>query len=436
MKTTLIRFTLPLLLALTLTSRLSAHFMFVHIVHGSAPRIELHFAESAWDFSVNSGMVDILERVKATLPDGSALEFERRPFGFVAKLQPNQVTAAASLTYGMIGRGGAPFLLEYYAKGAISLKNAATATGLGAEILAEETSPGRTTLTVLFRGAPAPGAEVVVPLEGTYTEKRTTDAAGKLVIPTPTAPLFSIRAMVAEEREGEHDGKPFSLAKHYTTLTVHPDNVPSNCDGVAWAVLQDAAHCCAAFLPAEKQWNASFRLSGAKAPASGSLKGSARDVRLTDASAEMTPALSAQVQMLTCFRNPAVTGGHAVVFAADRKATGEAYIDVPGLQLSYVIRDRQIEVVEQAGDAISKRVDVTGWKMTHDERMLPASLVVTHFNDAKEIVSTTMMKRTYKESEKGWVMDRQDCCAVTGLGVAARTSLRFSDVEVSDATTR
>ena len=436
MKTTLIRFTLPLLLALTLTSRLSAHFMFVHIVRGSEPRIELHFAESAWDFSVNSGMVDILERVKATLPDGAALEFERRPFGFVAKLQPNQVTAAASLTYGMIGRGGAPFLLEYYAKGAIGLSNAGEASGLGAEILAEETSPGRTTLTVMFRGAPAPGAEVVVPLEGTYTEKRTTDAAGKLVIPTPTSPLFSIRAMVAEEREGEHDGKPFSLAKHYTTLTVHPDNVPANCDGVAWAVLQDAAHCCAAFLPAEKRWNASFRLSGAKASASGALEGSSRDVRVTDAAAAMTPALSAQMRMLTCFRDPAATAGHAIVLAANREATGEAYIEVPALQLSYVIRDRQIEVVRQQGDASSERVDVTGWKMTHDERMLPANLVITRFNDAQQIVATTMMKRTYKESEKGWVMDRQDCCSVTAPGVASRTSLRFSDVEVSEATKR
>ena len=142
------------------------------------------------------------------------------------------------------------------------------------------------------------------------------------------------------------------------------------------------------------------------------------------------------MRMLTCFRDPAATAGHAVVLAANREATGEAYIEVPALQLSYVVRDRQIEVVRQTGDAGSERVDVTGWKMTHDERMLPANLVITRFNDAQQIVATTMMKRTYKESEKGWVMDRQDCCSVTAPGVASRTSLRFSDVVVSDATTR
>ena len=60
MKTTLTRCVLPLLFALTLSARLSAHFLFVHVVRGAEPRIELHFAESAWDFSANTGMVDIL----------------------------------------------------------------------------------------------------------------------------------------------------------------------------------------------------------------------------------------------------------------------------------------------------------------------------------------------------------------------------------------
>ena len=86
------------------------------------------------------------------------------------------------------------------------------------------------------------------------------------------------------------------------------------------------------------------------------------------------------------------------MLAANREATGEAYIEVPALQLSYVIRDRQIEVVRQTGDAVSERVDVTGWKMTHDERMLPANLVITRFNDAQQIVATTIRNRISEES--------------------------------------
>ena len=64
------RVALPLLLALMLTQRVSAHFLFVHVVRGAEPRIELHFAESGWDFSLSRSMVDILERVKGRLPGG------------------------------------------------------------------------------------------------------------------------------------------------------------------------------------------------------------------------------------------------------------------------------------------------------------------------------------------------------------------------------
>ena len=276
----------------------------------------------------------------------------------------------------------------------------------------------------------------MVPLEGTYTEKRTTDADGKVVIPTPTTPLFSVRAMVAEERDGQHEGKSFSLAKHYTTLTVHPGDVPANCDGVAWAILQDAARCCAAFLPAGKQWSASFRLSSLGASTTGALKGTAGRVRVADASATPAPELNAQVRMLSCFRDPTALTGSAVMFAKDRKATLEAYVTVPALQLRYLIRDRRIEMVQHEADAGSQRVDVTSWKMTHDERLLPTDLVVTRFLDDRRIASITMMKRTYKEAESGWHLDRQDCSTITGPAAAARTSLRFSDIEVSEAAGR
>jgi len=436
MNTSLLRLALPLLLTLLFTQRLSAHFLFVHVVHGAEPRIELHFAESAWDFSANPGMVTILERVKASLPNGEAIQFERRPFGLVAKLSPGQVTAAASLTYGLIARGGDPFLLEYHAKGAIGLAEAGTSSGLLAEVLAEEKTPGNTTLTVMFRGKPAAGAEVVVPLEGTITEKMSTDANGQLVIPTPKTPLFAIRAMVAETRNGTHDEKPYSLVKHYTTLTVHPSNVPDNCDGIAWAILQDAGSCCGAFVPSDKQWQAKFRLSGVGARAAGTLRGTAASVQMTEAPAQRPAALTGQLRMLGCFADPRRLNGAAVRFAKDRGATLEAHIEVPALQLAYVIRDRHIETIRRTGDAGSERVDVISWKMTHDERVLPQHLVVTRFSHDGRLTATTMMKRTYQEVQGGYLLDRQDCNTVQSPDASVRSSLRLSEAQVVEAAGR
>ena len=428
------RIALPLLLAVMLTQRLSAHFLFVHVVRGAEPRIELHFAESAWDFSLSPSMVDILERVKARLPGGEALVFERRPFGMVAKLAPDQVAAAASLTYGIMARGGAPFLLEYHAKGVIGVANAAAPVGLGCEVLAEESSPGRLTITVLFGGKPAAGAEVVVPLEGMITEKVVTNADGQVVIATPATQLFSVRAMVAEERDGERDGKQYSLAKHYTTLTVHPSSVPDNCDGIAWAVLQDAASCCGAFVPADRRWSAKWRVMG-DASGSGQLTAVGTRVRAVNDGDQLGAARD-QIRLLGCFADPTLLNGAVVRLASDRSATAAAHVEVPALQVSFTIRDRHIETIQRASDAGSERVDVISWKMTHDERVLPRHLVVTTFGDDGRLLQTTMIERNYKEMEVGYVLDRQDCKSVSGLARAMRSSLRISEIESQEAGVR
>ena len=431
MRTNLFRLFLPIVLAFTLSQPLSAHFLFVHVVHGTDPRIELHFAESAWDFSANSQMVTILERVKTWLPSGESLKFERRPFGLVAKLTSKQLVASGSLTYGIMARGGSPFLLEYYAKGSVGLGSAGKTTKLMAEVVATESQLGRLTITVLLAGKPAAGAEVVVPMEGTFTDKMLTDANGQIEIAMPLTPLYSIRAMVAEQRDGEHDGKPFSLVKHYTTLTVHPAKVPANCDGMAWAILQDAASCCGAFVPVGKAWQGKCRQNGVSKSAVVKLIGRAGGVQQVRAAATESRAMEYPVRLLSCFADPRQLHGAAVLLASSRIATAEAYVEVPSLQIAYVVRDRHIEVVHRNGDASSDRIDVISWKMTHDERLLPETLLVTQFDHAGEIASTTIVERTYKEMESAYVPDRQKSTYMRSKQSIVQTSVQIFDVEMS-----
>ena len=103
------------------------------------------------------------------------------------------------------------------------------------------------------------------------------------------------------------------------------------------------------------------------------------------------------------------------------------------MQVAYVVRDRHIEVVHRDGDASSSRVDVISWKMTHDERLLPESLLVTEFDHAGEIAATTIVERTYKEMESSYVPDRQKSTCMRSKQSVVQTSMQISDVKMTDS---
>ena len=62
------RFLFTMILALMTTQSLFAHFMFVHVIQDDEPRAEIHFSETAWDFSTNQRMIGLIADSRVWVP--------------------------------------------------------------------------------------------------------------------------------------------------------------------------------------------------------------------------------------------------------------------------------------------------------------------------------------------------------------------------------
>ena len=92
------RFLISLTSTLLLSQTLFAHFMFVHVIEDARPHAEIHFSESAWDFSSNQRMVGLIAKTRAWLPDGTELKFDQQPFGLVAPMASGEDIACAAFS--------------------------------------------------------------------------------------------------------------------------------------------------------------------------------------------------------------------------------------------------------------------------------------------------------------------------------------------------
>ena len=130
----------------------------------------------------------------------------------------------ASLDYGVIDRkdaGRGVFWLRYYAKGATTFAASQENLRLPMELSATERSDGTPVVTVLRDGKPAVDAEVVVEgPDGTAIFDGKTGADGTAVLPQPQAGPVQVRALITDNQAGTHDGKPYELARTYSTLTI------------------------------------------------------------------------------------------------------------------------------------------------------------------------------------------------------------------------
>ncbi len=390
-----------------------AHFLFVHCVRGNDPRAELHFAESAWDFSANDRMVSLMQTNRTWLGDESPLTCTAASFGMTAPLPDATRVVCSEFTYGLMSRGET-FLLRYHAKGTAGIEAAATPAGLEAEVLAEPGPDDTLALTVLFGGEPAVNAEVVVPAQGLEAETVTTDEQGRVVIPMPGTPLFSIRAMVPETASGEHGGKPYELVRHYTTLTVHarPDVGPS--DGLAWSVLHDARDRCAEFPAAGSVWKALVKGSHSGEQVESSIAyGDGLDV----------------TRLVAPLPDPAASPA-AVTMPPDRTADMGSVVTIPDRGLTYTIRDRRIESIEERHDGRSRRIDVLEWNKTNDGRLLPVRVQIIRFAADGGIEQVAVIDRGHDELEGVHVPDTHTGRITTGAASTTPLSLRLGDIKV------
>ena len=213
------------LLAIAVPAVASAHFPFLHLkpAENGPPELHVYFSESAvpddpalldrllgaevWQLSKDGEPTPLtLKKGEASLT-ASPTSAGPAAFGFIKD-------------YGVISRGGQPFLLQYYAKtfsGHEAWKTS-TAKSLKLDIVPELKSD-ELTLTVLWEGKPLPNAEVVVEGGIEFIEGKA-DEAGRFTCKVPDPALYSIRAKHVEAKPGERDGKRFDDARHYSTLVL------------------------------------------------------------------------------------------------------------------------------------------------------------------------------------------------------------------------
>lgn len=117
--------------------------------------------------------------------------------------------------YGVLAKGGNPFLLCYYAK---TLVKDAAAQGLNHPLEIFPVTAG--TFEVRWQAKPASGLEVVVNAPGQETSTVKTDGAGRFTVAPAKTGVLRMRAKHVEAKTGERDGKEFREIRHYATLTM------------------------------------------------------------------------------------------------------------------------------------------------------------------------------------------------------------------------
>jgi uncharacterized GH25 family protein len=207
------------LCAMAMVSQASAHFLWLEFPEQPG-EVHLGFTETPGR-KTRETLQDKVKGTAVTNAAGEAVAMEKAEGALKGKMD-QQDAASGSLCYGVLDRSGegrGVFLLRYHAKAASNIAQASRKLGLPVEVVAEQTDDG-IKVQVLKDGAPAPGAELTLSRGDTTEEQELeADEQGTALIPAPAPGLSGIRAMVAEEKSGEHDGQAYTLVRHYSTLT-------------------------------------------------------------------------------------------------------------------------------------------------------------------------------------------------------------------------
>ena len=226
------RTTLLLLFALacgTLLHPVAAHAHFLWLVRDARTggKIQVYFGEAA-----QPDDPALLGKVAAAEVWSIEGRGQPKPLKLVQSaesLSAEQARPATSIlrhNYGVVEKGGAPFLLKYYAKSyPFALPGTWTAVR-DAERLPLEVTPSLdeagVRLTVTWAGKPLAGAVVTVNGPGLDSKlEGPTDAEGRFVCKLAQPGLHSILAKHAEETAGTHDGQEYKSIRHYSTLSLH-----------------------------------------------------------------------------------------------------------------------------------------------------------------------------------------------------------------------
>lgn len=216
--------------ALNLPAR--AHFPWLVLTPEERPaQVSVYFGESA--APDDPDLLDKIAHSQVHLLTGfrgepRKLELTKSDDALVAHLNdaPLAASAVLNLEYGVISRGGTPFLLKYYGKAYASALPGTWRAVDKPDLLPLEISPRldrtQVVLHVTWQTRPAAGVEVNVAGPGLNEDLQgTTDESGDFRCALADSGLYSIRARLVETTAGETNGQKYDDIRHYSTLTIH-----------------------------------------------------------------------------------------------------------------------------------------------------------------------------------------------------------------------
>jgi len=229
------RFALALSLALLAATQVQAHFVWLAIEAGESgkPTAKVYFAEQAE--TDDAALLDKITHVQVRTR-GADGKLSSEPLkltkqvdkdgggALVAEVPEGTTGLSGTIEYGVLERRGEVFQLNYHGSYADSStpdfgKNAVDAS-LPMQVV-PHLAGEKSQVEVLWKGKPLAGSEVVVvDTTGKQHEAVKTDDSGRATIDLSKPGLYSIRAKWVEDKKGEHDGKTFEKANHYSTLTL------------------------------------------------------------------------------------------------------------------------------------------------------------------------------------------------------------------------
>lgn len=224
------RFVLMLAMILVCPSLSRAHFLWL-LTDGAAAdgKVQVFFGEAAE--ADDPDLLDNVARAEVWSVGGrgepALVPLTKGEESLEAKLDggARQSTLILRYNYGVVAKGGEPFLLKYFAKvHPFALPGTWKAVG-DSDRLPLEIVPSlegtKTVLQVLWNGSPLAGSTVTVVGPGLDSKvEGTTDEGGHFRCTLPLAGVYSIRAKHSESTAGQHEGKDYRSVRYYSTLTL------------------------------------------------------------------------------------------------------------------------------------------------------------------------------------------------------------------------
>lgn len=237
-----------------------AHFLWARVDGSTTRKLEISFGELPEE-PTTAVPLSRLALARAMDLEGRPLALLEASTGLTCDLGPDVRVASAVQSWGVIDRvgdGTGAFLLEYYAKGTLSIEDAQSRSKLPLEVFVRRDGD-QIVATVKRDETPLPGSAVQVCHETAPSIDLVTDSAGQ-VRWTAAAGRFGVRARWIENRTGTVEGKSFKEVRHYSTLTftipekkaveASSSTVPASTNPAAFALLK-GAHDSRQVMPAE-----------------------------------------------------------------------------------------------------------------------------------------------------------------------------------------